>query len=97
MDSKTAAVTVRVVLPDTCPRVALMVVGPAVSACARPVFWPTEATAVEDEVQLTIVVRLAVLVSLKVPVAVNCCVLPFAIEGFAGVTAPGAGSGGEFL
>jgi hypothetical protein len=25
--------------------------------------------------------------SLKVPVAVNCCVAPFTIEGFAGVTA----------
>ena len=30
---------------------------------------------------------LAVLLSLYVPVAVNCCVAPFVMDGFAGVTA----------
>src|SRR6202012_1386763 len=39
------------------------------------------------EDQVTEVVRFCVLLSLNVPVAVNCCVAPFAIDGDAGVTA----------
>ncbi len=39
------------------------------------------------EVQVTELVMFAVLESLYVPVAVNCCVEPAGIDGFAGVTA----------
>ena len=39
------------------------------------------------EAHVTMPVRFCVLLSLKVPVAVNCCVVPFAMDGFAGVTA----------
>src|SRR5208282_6636110 len=40
-----------------------------------------------DELHIAVLVRFCVLPSLYVPVAVNCCVVPAAIEGFAGVTA----------
>jgi hypothetical protein len=39
------------------------------------------------ELQVTVLVKFCVELSENVPVAVNCCVVPFAIEGFAGVTA----------
>jgi hypothetical protein len=39
------------------------------------------------ELHVTVLVRFCVVPSLKVPVAVNCCVAPLAIDGFAGVTA----------
>src|SRR6266852_660453 len=45
------------------------------------------AAAVFEELQLTVLVRFCVLPSLYVPVALNGCVVPFAIEGLAGVTA----------
>ena len=45
------------------------------------------ATLVVSELQVTEPVRFWVLLSVKVPVAVNCCVSPLAIVGFAGVTA----------
>jgi hypothetical protein len=45
------------------------------------------ATDVADEVQLAVVVRSCVVPLLKVPVAVNCCVLPVEIEAVLGVTA----------
>src|ERR1051326_1546921 len=86
MDVNTAAVTVRVVEPVTAPDVARMVELPT----PVPVASPAEvivAALVFVEVQVTVPVRFCVLLSLKVPVAVNCCVNPFAIEGLAGVTA----------
>ena len=45
------------------------------------------ATEVVAEAHVTCDVRFCVLLSLKVPVAVNCCVRPFEIVGLAGVTA----------
>ena len=45
------------------------------------------ATAGVADAHVTWLVRFCVLLSLYVPVAVNCCVVPFAIDGFAGVTA----------
>jgi hypothetical protein len=45
------------------------------------------ATLVVCEVHVTVLVKFCVELSEKVPVAVNCSVLPFAIEGLAGVTA----------
>jgi hypothetical protein len=45
------------------------------------------ATVVVTELQVAVLVKFCVELSEKVPVAVNCSVAPFAIEGFAGVTA----------
>jgi len=55
-----------------------------------PVAKPAElivATPGVPDTQVACVVRFCVLLSEYVPVAVNCSVSPFAIEGFAGVTA----------
>src|SRR5437773_161661 len=63
---------------------------PAATDVARP-FDPLPllivATPGVDELQVTWVVRSCVVLSLKVPVAVNCRVVPFAMLGFVGVTA----------
>ena len=45
------------------------------------------ATVGVNEIQVTELVRFCVLVSLNVPVAVNCWVRPLGIEGLTGVTA----------
>jgi hypothetical protein len=45
------------------------------------------ATLAAEELHVAVLVRFCVLASVYVPVAVNCCVLPLAIDGFAGVTA----------
>ena len=45
------------------------------------------ATDVVSELHCTVVVRFCEVPSVKVPVAVNCCVVPAGIEGIAGVTA----------
>jgi hypothetical protein len=45
------------------------------------------ATAVVPELHCTVVVMFCVLLSVYVPVAVNCCVVPAAMLGTAGVTA----------
>ena len=78
--------TVRVVDPVIAPRVAVMVVLPVATLLARP--WPLMvAAAAVEELQMTEVVTSCVLESLKVPVAVNCLVVPTAMLEFAGVTA----------
>lgn len=80
-----AAVTVRFVVPVTDPEVALIVVGPALKAVDTPV----EAILAKfgaEELQLTVVVRFCCVPSLKVPVAVNCCVAPVTMVGLAGLT-----------
>src|SRR5690349_9606389 len=64
-----------------------MVIGPP---AATPVANPAGlmvAMPVDDDVQVTELVRFCVLLSLKVPVAVNCTVLVAITDGFAGVTA----------
>ena len=86
IDTSTAGVTVRPVDPLIEPEVAEIVALPTPAPVANPVPLIV-ATAVLDEPQLTELVRFCVLPSLYVPVAVNCCVVPLAIEGFAGVTA----------
>src|SRR6266581_3693322 len=86
---RVAAVTVSVVFPETSPSVAAIVVVPAATDVAEPCDPPAlliVATAVLDELQVTWVVRSCVVLSLKVPVAVNCRVVPFAILGVVGVT-----------
>ena len=86
IETRTAAVTVRTVEPVIAPEVALMVAVPVARLVARPVALMP---AVEGgfEAQVAVEVRFCVCKSVKVPVAVNCWVLPNAIEGVAGVTA----------
>ena len=64
---RVAAVTVSVVLPETPPKVAVIVVVPAATDVARPCDPPAlliVATAVLDELQVTWVVRSCVVKSL---------------------------------
>lgn len=78
-------VTVRFVEPLTEAKVALMEVVPIIKLEARP----TEivATLLLDEFQVAAPVRSCVLLSLYVPVAVNCWVLPASMDGLTGLTA----------
>ena len=60
MDTRVAEVTVKVVEPETLPRVALMVVLPALTPVARPSLLAALemlATAGAEEAQVTVVVR----------------------------------------
>src|SRR5437879_1249444 len=63
-----------------------MVVLPVATLVARPCALML-AAAEFDDVQITVVVMSCVLLSLKVPVAVNCLVVPTAMVESAGVTA----------
>jgi hypothetical protein len=86
IDTNTAAVTVSVVEPVILPIVALIVEAPSFKPVAKPPAVIV-ATRAADEPQVAVLVRFSVLPSLYVPVAVNCCVYPAGMEGFAGVTA----------
>src|SRR5271167_2312160 len=86
IDCSVAAVTVRTVAPLIAPDVALIVEVPTPAPVARPAVVIVAVAVVPDD-QVTLDVRFCVVPSLKVPVAVNCCVAPLVIEGFAGVTA----------
>jgi len=90
MDWSVAAVTFRVVEPETAPEVAVMVVEPTARAVAKP-FEPAAllmaALAASEELQATEVVRSWVVLSENVPVAMHCCVVPAAMLGLVGVTA----------
>jgi len=86
MATSAAALTVKVAEPLVFPEVALIVVVPWAMLVARPALLMV-ATAVPLEFQVTEFVRSCVLLSLNVPVAVNCWVFPAAITGFAGFTA----------
>jgi len=85
-ETSVAAVTVSVVLPEMEPEVARTVVDPLPTAVARPAVLIV-ATVTAEELHVAVLVRFCVVPSLKVPVAVNCCVPPFGTDGFAGVTA----------
>jgi hypothetical protein len=90
METREAAETVSVALPEIEPAVAVMVLTPVARPLALPfVPDPLEivAAAVLLEVQLTEVVRSWVVLSEKVPVAVNCWLVPLAIVAVFGVTA----------
>jgi len=83
---KTAALTVRtaellLMEPDD----AVIAVWPEANPVARPPLLIVATDGVEEP-QLTDVVRTCVLPSLNNPVAVNGCVVPAAIVGFAGAT-----------
>jgi hypothetical protein len=86
IDRRADGSTVRTVWPATDPREPRIVVVPGVRALASPAAL-TVATPGPEEVQTTDVVMSCVLPSLEVPVAMNCCVVPLAMEGLAGVTA----------
>jgi hypothetical protein len=88
-DTSIAGVTVRVVLPEMPPPVALIIVWPDAAAVAKP-FEPTAlliAAAAVEELQVTDVVISWVELSEYVPVAMNCWVVPRAMPGFVGATA----------
>jgi hypothetical protein len=91
MDRSVAGVTVRITPGDvTVPRLAVIDVVPAATAVTTP-FDPVTllivAVAGTEDVQVTLGVRFWVELSLYVPVAANCCVVPLAILGTVGVTA----------
>jgi hypothetical protein len=67
------------------PTVAEIVEVPAPAAVAKPVALIVATVPVPDA--HTALLSTCVELSLNVPVAVNCCVAPLVIEGFAGVTA----------
>jgi hypothetical protein len=92
IDTSTAGVTVNVVEPlmPAPASVAVIVVVPLATLVARPLLPPallTVAVVSVPELHVTAAVRFCVVLSLKVPVAMNCCVVPRAIDGFVGVTA----------
>lgn len=92
--------TVNVVEPDIAPEEAVIVDIPVAMLLASPfVSGPllTVATVAFEELQCTVVVTLCVLPSVKVPVAVNCCVVPRGIEGIAGVIAMDDNRAGEIV
>ena len=80
MDCSVAAVTVKAKLFDAIPFWdALMLLEPIAAPVARPVALMLAVAGLE-EVQVAVFVRFCVLPSLKVPVAVNWMLVPFAIE-----------------
>jgi hypothetical protein len=81
------AATVNVAGADVFPAaVAVMFVLPVATAVAKPLAAMV-ATLVLDDAQVTELVRSFVELSEYIPVAVNCCVAPAAIDAEAGVTA----------
>ena len=85
MKDRVAEVTVRVVLAEIAPEVALMVAVPAATAVARPLLL-TVATDVLDELQVTCVVTSRLVPSEYTPEAANCRVTPTGMLGLTGVT-----------
>jgi hypothetical protein len=75
MEERVAEITVRVVLPEISPEVAVMVAVPAATAVARPLLL-TVAADVFDELQVTCVVISRLVPSENVPVAANCWTTP---------------------
>ena len=86
IDDRVAAAMVKTVDPVTVAQVALTVADPVPTPVASPVLL-TLTVEMVSEAQVAVELRSCVLPSLNVPVAMNCCVVPKAIEGFAGVTA----------
>jgi hypothetical protein len=75
MEERVAEVTVRFVLPEILPELAVMVAVPAATAVARPLLL-TVADDVFDELQLTSLVTSRLVPSENVPVAANCWETP---------------------
>jgi hypothetical protein len=85
MDTSVAGVTVSSVEPVMLPLVAEIVEVPTPTAVASPVLLIVATVPVPDA--HTALLSTCLELSLNVPVAVNCCVAPLVIKGFAGVTA----------
>ena len=87
IDCSVAAVTVRATALDVTPLwEAVMFVEPALFAVAKPVVLIV-VTVVLEEIHVTELVKFCVLPSVKVPVAVNWSVVPFAIDVFGALMA----------
>jgi hypothetical protein len=87
IEVRVAGVTCSEVEPLMEPFFAAIVVAPTPALLARPVALIVAIMAAEeDQVVRGEEVRSWVELSVKVPVAVNCCVSPLAIDGWAGVT-----------
>ena len=88
-DTSVVAVTVRAVLPEISPDVAVIVIGPPVAFdVARPLkpgALLMVATAAFEELQVTDDVRSCVVKSEYIPVAINGCCVPRAILRLTGV------------
>ena len=90
IDTSTAAVTVKLVLPLIEPELAVIMAEPVPTLVASPCVFTAltiVATVAVSELHCTVLVTSCVLPSVKVPVAVNCCVVPRGMLGIAGVTA----------
>ena len=85
MEDRVAGVTVRVILPEISPEVAVMVDVPAATEVPRPVLL-TVATDALEEVQVICVVKSRLAPSEYTPEAANCRVTPAGIFGLVGVT-----------
>ena len=100
MDTSVAGVTVSAVDPDTLPDAASIVVKPADTEVARPLEPAAllmAATEKVDELHIAAAVRSCVVLSEYIPVAVNCRVVPRAIDGFSGVTAMDTSAAGVIV
>ncbi len=89
IDTSAAVLTVKVVDPDIAPKVAVISDEPVLTVVARPLppaALLIVATLGVPDIQVTMVVRSRVLLSVYVPVAVNCWVNPKAIDGLPGPT-----------
>jgi hypothetical protein len=89
IDTSVAAVTVNIVDPDMLPDIAMIVAEPAAAPVANP-FEPAAlliVAAAVSELHVAAAVKSCVVLSEKVPVALNCWVVPLAMLGFVGVTA----------
>ena len=95
IETSAAAVTVRSVEPLTVPEVAVIVAVPIPALCARPAL--IVATEFASVAQVTVEVKSCVLPSVKVPVAVNCWLVPRAMEGLAGETAMEVSAAAEIV
>ena len=79
METSAAGVTVSTVDPETVPDVAVMVAAPWPIELANPLEPDAllmEATLVSDDPQVTVAVRFCVELSVYVPVAANCWLVP---------------------
>jgi len=100
IDTNVACVTVSVVEPEMLPEVAVIVVDPVapdVASPCEPAVLLIVAAPVLEELQMTEAVRSCVVVSEKVPVAVNCWVVPLAMPGLVGVRAMDASVAAEMV
>jgi hypothetical protein len=86
IDTSCAGVTLNSVEPATEPNVALIVAVPTATLLAIPLLLIVAEDCVSDA-HVAAAVKSCVVLSVKVPMAVNCCVVPKAMEKLFGVTA----------